>query len=110
MEVEIENGTLCDFEVETNDFECSTRRSEAKRASLRALARDSPKEKFSHSCVALFDWSAARSTRRSNAERANRGEASTRRLRTISSGEKKGRKNDRQKSRPKKRETLGLLN
>jgi len=32
MEVEIENGTLCDFEVEANDLECSTRRSEAKRS------------------------------------------------------------------------------
>jgi len=45
MEVEIENGTLCDFEVEANDFECSTRRSEAKRASLRALARDTAEGK-----------------------------------------------------------------
>jgi len=75
----------------------------------RAFARlrgTRPKGKFSLSCVALFDWSAARSARRSGAEWANRGEASTRRLRTISPGEKTGEGT----GPPKKRETPDIPN
>jgi len=94
----------CDFEIGA----ISSVAYESLRWRERAFARlrgTRPKGKFSHSCVALLDWSAARSARRSGAEWANRGEASTRRLRTISPGEKTG-----EGTGPKKRETPDIPN
>jgi len=121
MELRIRNGTR-DLEAWFRDIEvntcwktkscCSFRRWLPRERVLARLRGVRLEGKFSHSCVALSDWSPARPARRWGAGRANREEASARRFSSRShdftSGKNNGKKFRRLEG-SNKSETLHVL-